>query len=57
MFRSSIIIIRELYLYLSYIYVKTLGKITSFYIVLCAVHTTDMPLYYMLPHHLIYRTT
>jgi len=37
MFRSSMTIIRELYLYLnkSYIYVKTLGKITSLYIRCC----------------------
>ena len=61
----------------SYIYVKTLGKITSLYIlgdvaacrraacVLCAVQsetdfalqTTNMPLYDMLPHQLIYITT
>jgi len=34
MFRSLMVIIRELYLYLTkviYIYVKTLGKITSLY--------------------------
>ena len=48
-----------IYIYIhvcSYIYVKTLGKITSFYI-LGDVHTTHMPLYDMLPHHLIYITT
>jgi len=31
MFRSLMTIIRELNLYISYIYVKTLGKITSLY--------------------------
>jgi len=61
MFRFLMTIIRELYLYLtSYIYVKTLGKITSLYIlgdVAACRRAAHVPLYVMLPHHLIYITT
>jgi len=48
----------------SYIDVKKLGKIKSLHKLgdvaaraLCALHATHVPLYDILPHHLIYTTT
>ena len=50
MFRSLMTIIRELYLYLTK--VMFMSKHSA-----KLLHTTHMPLYDMLPHHLIYITT
>jgi len=52
MFRSLMTIIRELYLYLT--------KVILVFMLQHSVklrHTKHMPLYDMLPHHLIYVTT
>jgi len=72
MFRSSMTIIRELYLYLTrvtfmlkhsvklrrYILCGDVAACRRAACLLCAVQSeTHMPLYDMLPHHLIYRTT
>ena len=48
MFRSLMTIIKELYPYLTKVIIMLKQS---------ALHTTHMPLYDMLPHHLIYITT
>ena len=63
MFRSLMTIIRELYLYLTKVIfmlkhsVKLRRYINVTTRVLCVLHTTHVPLYGTLPHHLIYITT
>jgi len=47
MFRSLMTIIKELYPYLTKVIIMLKQS---------ALHTTHMPLYDMLPHHLIYIT-